>query len=347
MSNPLLIIGESGTGKTACLRNMESNSTFLIQVISKPLPFPGWRKKFHLENEIGPANLFVCDIYNQIIQAMKKISKDRPEVTTIVVDDFQYLMANEYMKRANEKGYEKFTQIAANAWNVINTCNSLRDDINVVFLSHSEESDTGKTKCKTIGKMLDQTITIEGMFTMVLQTVVKDGQYCFLTRNNGNNTVKSPMGLFNEVLIENDLKTVLDCLEEYEKGEEPAKTPPSRASTNGELSEIETIEEFTEYAKKYQLDYGVDIWEKLSGKRGDKTETNKMLFDMRKNKIMGVPPVDASGKELQETFDQMCNECTTADDIRAISVLLSSNPSLQCKENKDILFGIECGELGD
>jgi len=236
MSNPTLIIGESGTGKSCSLRNMKSESTFLIQIITKPLPFPKWKKVFHLENDAGPANLFVSDNATFIIKALKKISSDRPEITTIIIDDFQYLMANEYMKRAMEAGFTKFTQIASNAWSVINTCNELRDDLNIVFFSHSEETDAGKVKCKTIGKMLDQTITLEGLFTMVLQTVVKDGQYYFLTHNNGNNTVKSPMGLFQDTLIENDLNTVLSQVQEYESPTpEPEIIPEEEGLTEDDL----------------------------------------------------------------------------------------------------------------
>lgn len=221
----MLIIGESGTGKSCSLRNLPSEESFLIQIITKPLPFPKWKTKFHLENEQGPTNLFVCDNATMIKKALKQISTQREEIKNIIVDDFQYLMANEYMKRSSETGFAKFTEIASNAWGVINYCNELRDDLNVVFLSHSEETETGRVKCKTIGKMLDQTITMEGLFTMVLQTVVKDGQYYFLTQNNGYNTVKSPMGLFSDNLIENDLNMVLSELYKYEnpEPEEPIK----------------------------------------------------------------------------------------------------------------------------
>ena len=215
MSTPALIIGESGTGKSTSLRNLNPDETFLIQVIRKPLPFPKWKEKFHTENG-KPANIFISDEASKIQLALKKISDQRPEVKTVIIDDYQYLMANEFMKRALEKGYDKFTQIASNAWSVIDLSLKLRDDLTVFFLSHSEENEQGKTKCKTIGKMLDEKITLEGMFTMVLQTCVKDGQYYFMTKNNGQNTVKSPMGMFESELIENDLQEVINKIKEYE-----------------------------------------------------------------------------------------------------------------------------------
>ncbi|MDE9448107.1 ATP-binding protein, partial [Xenorhabdus bovienii] len=136
--------------------------------------------------------------------------------TTIIVDDFQYLMANEFMRRSEEKSFDKFTEIGSHAWNVIdNAIRQTPDNLRIYFLSHTEETQIGKVKMKTIGKMLDEKITVEGMFTIVLKTLVKDGQYFFTTQNSGFDTVKSPMGLFDSFEIENDLKAVDDAICEY------------------------------------------------------------------------------------------------------------------------------------
>ena len=133
-------------------------------------------------------------------------------------------MANEYMRRANETGFKKFTEIAQNAWSIINRVKSMREDILIVFMMHSEvtfDAHGNKvTKAKTIGKMMDNVITLEGMFTIVLYTDVTKGEdameYSFITQNDGTNTGKSPKGMFETVKIPNDLLTVSIAIEEYQ-----------------------------------------------------------------------------------------------------------------------------------
>jgi hypothetical protein len=313
---------------------MLSESTFLIQIISKPLPFPKWRSKFHPENETGPANIFVTDNAIQIIQSLNKISKDRPEIKTIIIDDYQYLMANEYMKRASETGFTKFTQIASNAWSVINACNSLRPDLNVVFFSHSEEGENGKIKCKTIGKMLDQTITLEGLFTMVLQTVVKDGQYYFLTKNNGNNTVKSPMGLFQDVLIENDLNMVLSELNEYEQGESPIedeKEKPKRSEWNKHLTACKTKEEYEGVkVAKFVNEFGDYLWDTLTGNPSNKTETWKQLFSTHMKRV-------SKSTKPQDRWDERILKCDTIEGWHKLNEEYLNSVNLQSPENEQLL----------
>ena len=138
-----------------------------------------------------------------IITLMQKTS--RP---VVVIDDFQYVLANEYMRRTAETGYAKFTDIAKHAWEIFNAANELPEGKRVYFLSHTAVDEGGITKIKTIGRMLDEKITVEGMFTIVLRTVVMDQQYLLSTRNNGADTVKSPMGLFETDRIPNDLEAV-------------------------------------------------------------------------------------------------------------------------------------------
>lgn len=202
MSIVTMILGESGTGKSASLRNLDPEHTLLIQAIKKPLPFKSanW-KPVSKENPSG--NIIVIDQAAPIIGAMKKTRRK-----IIVIDDFQYVMANEFMRRSAERGFDKFTEIGKNAWDILSEASRLPDDVRVYILSHVETTESGRTKIKTIGKMLDEKITLEGMVTIVLRTVVQDGQYLFATRNNGSDTTKSPMGLFETDFVENDLAAV-------------------------------------------------------------------------------------------------------------------------------------------
>lgn len=209
MSTPVFILGESGTGKTASLRNLDPSNTLLIQAVKKPLPFRSNEWKFATkENPDG--SIFPTDNAHTIIKAMERTQKD-----VIVIDDFQYIMANEFMRRSAEKGFDKFTEIGRNVWNIVTAASALEGNKRVYMLSHIEQNDMGRTKIKTIGKMLDEKITLEGMVTIVLRTQVQDGSYLFSTRNNGNDTVKSPMGLFDSDYIENDLAMVDKAIVDY------------------------------------------------------------------------------------------------------------------------------------
>lgn len=210
MGIPVLVLGESGTGKSASMRNLPE-STVIIQAVSKPLPFRSIFKRRTQENPAG--SIAVTDDYHRIIKTLQSAANAGRKV--IVIDDFQYVMANEFMRRTQERGFDKFTEIAAHAWQIIMCAQSLPGDVMVYFLSHVQNGDSGVIKAKTIGKMLDEKITVEGLFTVVLRTHVEDGKYKFSTQNNGNDTVKSPMGLFNQQYIENDLNQVTEAIKEY------------------------------------------------------------------------------------------------------------------------------------
>lgn len=200
MSIGVFILGNSGTGKTTSLRNFKSDEILYINVAKKPLPF---RAAFS-ETVEG-------DSYVQIAKAINNTTKK-----TVVIDDCQYLMANEFMRRSGEKGYDKFTEIAKNFWTLVNASNNdLAKDVIIYFLAHTDISDTGQEKMKTIGKMLDEKICVEGMVSIVLKTSVKDGRYTFTTQNNGHDTVKSPLGMFDSFEIDNDLKAVDTTIREY------------------------------------------------------------------------------------------------------------------------------------
>ncbi len=209
MSISTVILGESGSGKSASMRNMDPAQTLLIQVVKKPLPFrsKGW-SYFSAENKTG--NMFVSDDWVAISAIMRKTQRK-----VIVVDDFQYVLANEFMRRSDERGYDKFTEIAKHAWELFNVANTLPDDVRVYLMSHTQTNEQGDIKLKTIGKMLDEKITPEGLFTIVLRTVVTDKDYFFSTRNNGHDTVKSPIGLFDSERIPNDLAVIDQQISTY------------------------------------------------------------------------------------------------------------------------------------
>lgn len=211
MSIATLILGQSGTGKTTSLRNLDPNDVLLIQAVRKPLPFRSkeWKQ---LTSEGG--SIYVCDNAAQICKVMEKTTRK-----IIIIDDNQYIMANEFMRRSAEKSFDKFTEIGRNMWNIFNKASALPDDVRVYILNHTDESESGRTKIKTVGKMLDEKITLEGMVTICLQTQVVNDNYIFMTKNNGHNTVKSPIGLFESEHIENDLKAVDDAIKSYYFGE--------------------------------------------------------------------------------------------------------------------------------
>lgn len=207
MSIATLILGDTGTGKSTSLRNLSPEDVLLIQAIKKPLPFRSadWKQ---LTKDGG--SIFVSDNAEQIIAVMNKCK--RP---IIVIDDFQYIMSNEFMRRSSETGFNKFTEIGKNAWDIFNAASQLNDDKRVYIMSHVDETETGKIRIKTIGKMLNEKITLEGMVTTCLLTTVVNEQYKFVTKNNGNTTVKTPMGMFESEHIDNDLKAIDEAICEY------------------------------------------------------------------------------------------------------------------------------------
>ena len=199
MGVPVLILGESGSGKSFSLRNLDPNSTAIFNVTSKLLPF---RTKF--------PNTINNSTYPLIKQNLKE-----NKFKTYVIDDSQYLMAFELFEKAKISGYGKFTDIAVNFKDLIATImKDTSDDTIVYLMHHTEETASGKTKIKTVGKMLDDQLTIEGLFTIVLNTKVANGQYKFVTQSDGSTPCKSPVEMF-DLEIDNDLKLVDDKIREY------------------------------------------------------------------------------------------------------------------------------------
>ena len=203
MSTPIMILGESGTGKSYSLRNLDPAKTLLIQVIDKQLPFKASWQKFNAETKSG--NIFVTDKSSEIITLMQGTKKP-----IVVIDDFQYILSNELMRRYRETGYSKFSETGYNGWNIFTTASSIPDK-HIYIMAHTMTGEDGITKIKTPGKLLE-TYSVEGMCSMVLRTFVNDGEYMFSTTNSGNDTVKSPPGMFGSDTIPNDLKFVDDAV---------------------------------------------------------------------------------------------------------------------------------------
>ena len=226
MAQSVLIIADSGSGKSTSMRTLDPQNTVIINIANKPLPFKGWKSKYTPMNKENPkGNLVSVSSAAGVAKAMKHVNDNMPHITTLVVDDWQYMSSFEYFDRAQEKGYDKFTSIAANLAHVAKLPKDMRSDLTIFFLTHSEESTDinghKRVKAKTVGKMIDNALTLEGLFSIVLFGKVRkddDGvlEYGFETQNNGENTCKSPMGMFEEPFIPNDLAYVLDCINKYD-----------------------------------------------------------------------------------------------------------------------------------
>ncbi|MEI3244199.1 MAG: AAA family ATPase [Holdemanella sp.] len=202
MSYACLILGESGTGKTCSLRNLDPKNTLLIQPVRKPLPFrsTGWKE---IKQKGDGNNILVCSNPQAIINCMHASPFD-----VIVVDDWQYILASMYMAARNVKGFDKFTEIGGAGFDIAKAASELGENKRVYVLAHTTSDEFGNTRIKTLGKLLDDKIVVEGMFTTVLRTHVENGRYLFSTQNSGSDTVKSPMGMFSEQYIENDLAAI-------------------------------------------------------------------------------------------------------------------------------------------
>lgn len=194
----VMIYGQSGTGKSTSLRNFADDEVAVINVSGKPLPFRNKLKTYD------------TDSYAKISSALDKIERK-----SIVIDDATYLMVNEFMRTAKVAGYQKYTDMAVNFNSLVAKASQLANDKIVYFLGHSDLKDDGTEHFKTIGKMLDNYVTVEGKFTIVLKTVVQDGKYYFSTHNSGQDTVKSPLGMFEDNYVDNDLKAVDAIIRDY------------------------------------------------------------------------------------------------------------------------------------
>ena len=233
MANKILVTGYSGTGKTYSLRTLDPKETFIICPDEKAPPFRGWRKNYLMvDDALGKFNPAVCNYFKttdwkKIQSAMLYVSGKRPDIKTIVIDTITYAMIGEFMDKAKTVGYAKFTEMGDNVYKTLKSIDGLRDDINVIVMAHTEVKQFNGVD-RTVfgvpgGKLVQDVVKPEGMFAVILETVVeKKGEeisYGFMTQNNTTNMAKSPDEMFAGMIIPNDMKEVLAAMRKYEDGE--------------------------------------------------------------------------------------------------------------------------------
>lgn len=224
----LCIYGESGTGKSTSLRNLNPETTFIISTTGKPLPFKGWKKNYipfsiNKEDKTISGNYYVSSNWEQILKILKIINTKMSHIKVIVIDDMQYILSYEFVDRATEVGYSKFSELAQHLMEILRYSEQMREDCTMVFLTHSENVGTEidpKYVIKTIGKLLAEKVTLEGLFTYIFYTKVNEGdsgrmEYKLVTNNNGKCLAKTPMGMFEDIEIDNDLDKILEVIKEY------------------------------------------------------------------------------------------------------------------------------------
>ena len=274
MAIGVLVLGESGSGKSFSMRNFNENEVKVISIEKPILPF-----KNHFE-------VVRSNDVDQIIKELKNTKKKR-----IVIDDFQYILGLAVMRRSLEKSWDKFSEMQYDYFQILDVLKDLPDDVIVYFMSHTERDEEGNTKIKTIGKALDKYITIEGLFMIVLGTKVSDGKYYFTTQTNGKDTVKTPDGMFPTYAIDNDLKYVDEKIRNYYE--------------IGEFLSDEYIAEIDEEAKK--VDIEPDDGKKK--RRGRKAAAEEAPAEEEKPKR-----TRKSREEVQAENDEKKNEYMKACD---------------------------------
>ena len=211
MALPVLIMGKSGSGKTASLRNM-TQTTLVINVNKKSLPFS---KNDHIKIRNTDDYLTIREILSKAYDA---------GIKTVVIDDAGYLMTNKFMRGHREKKgasqYDLYNEIADSFYSLIRfITDNLQPDMIVYIVMHEDKNDMGESKPKTIGRLLDEKVCIEGMFTIVLHSMKHNGKYVFATNTDGTDVTKTPIGMFDEEYVDNDLQMIDNRIREYYKGE--------------------------------------------------------------------------------------------------------------------------------
>lgn len=213
MAKVICVMGESGSGKTTSCRNLDPATTMYIDCDKKGLSWKGWRDQYNISNK----NYVSTDYVSIVQQMLDKVDKEFSHIKVIVIDTINGLMVADEMRRAKEKGYDKWQDLAACVWDLVCKAHTLRDDLTVIFLAHSqsERDDSGYmfTRVKTSGKKLDK-IVLESKFTTVFLAKCVDGKYMFETHSN-NSTAKSPLGAFESNEVPNDMVLVLEALKDY------------------------------------------------------------------------------------------------------------------------------------
>lgn len=214
MSKLICVMGESGSGKTTSMRNLDPSTTCYIDCDGKGLAWKGWRSQYSKEKK----NFFSTRDLPAIANALERISKDRPEIKIVVIDTLNTCMVDKEVKSMSQKGYDKWIDLTQFVWSVVETAGRLREDLTAIIVMHSEtiRDDLGYsfTRIKTNGRKLEKVI-LESLFgTVLLAKRTDDGQYIFETQAK-NSTAKSPMGAFDTLEIPNDMCAVLDALNEF------------------------------------------------------------------------------------------------------------------------------------
>lgn len=217
MATVICIAGESGSGKTTSLRNLNPAETYIIDADKKGLSWRGWKKQYSFEQK----NYYATDDPKNVLATMNAVNVRRPEIKTLVIDTIGSIMVADEMRRMKEKGYDKWQDLAQCIWGMVDSALTYRSDLTVIFVAHTqtERDDSGFlfTRIKTSGKKLDK-ISLEIKFATVLLAKCVGGKYIFETHAK-NSTAKSPMGLFEEDEIPNDISEVIKALNDYENEE--------------------------------------------------------------------------------------------------------------------------------
>ena len=213
MATVICIAGESGTGKTTSMRNLDPKTTFYIDCDKKGLSWKGWKNQY---NE-AQKNYYKTDYPQMVIKYLQMINDKAPHIKVVVVDTINGIMVADEMRRAKEKGYDKWQDLAQSIYEIIDYSLTMRDDLAVIFVAHTQtdHDDNGYmfTRIKTSGRKLDK-ITLESKFSTVLLSKCIDGKYVFETQANFS-TAKSPMGAFDSKEIDNDITAVIAALKEF------------------------------------------------------------------------------------------------------------------------------------
>lgn len=213
MSKTILIMGESGSGKTTSMRNLNPETTFYIDADKKGLNWKNWKQQYNIENKNYMATSKTTDIKT----LLNKIDSEQTHIQTVVIDTLNGVMIDDEFARMKEKGFDKWQDMAYSVYDIISIANVLRESLTIIFVMHSqtERDETGFyfTRAKTSGKKLDK-VVVESKFSTVLLAKCIDGKYIFETKNN-NSTVKAPLGAFETDTIENDILKVLEALKDY------------------------------------------------------------------------------------------------------------------------------------
>ena len=214
------IVGQTGTGKSTAIKNLDPKETYIINVAKKELPFKGSEKLYNAENK----NYKEVDDANEITRLLRTLSDKAPHIKNIVIEDSNYIMGFNIVSKATEVGYTKFSLMAKDMVDLFRESRKLREDITVFYLTHPETIEDGGDivgyKIKTAGKLIDNQVLLEGLMTVCLYTYVeenKDGtaSYHFITNRFKKMPAKSPDGMFTEIKIPNNLQLVVDTIREY------------------------------------------------------------------------------------------------------------------------------------